>query len=168
MSYKELQIGIGSANQRAMTATEEKASNDAAELQRVLTRYVDSQQGYTQAAEVTDSPDLADAFREIARRREKIVTRVSGLIQRNGDKPDETSSPEAAIHRWWMRVRAELTEDELRATISECIRGEKELRRTIENAIDGGCLDSANASLLKEIATEMHAAIETFETAVGR
>ncbi|MES2476284.1 MAG: PA2169 family four-helix-bundle protein [Verrucomicrobiota bacterium] len=150
-----------------MTAAEEKTSNDAAELQRVLTRYIDSYHGYLQAAEVTDSTDLADAFREIAQRRESIVHEMAQLIRRNGEKPDETSSPEAAIHRWWMRVRAGLTEEELRATLAECVRGEKELRRTIQNAIEGGCLDTANARLLAEISEELHAAIATFEGALG-
>ncbi len=151
-----------------MNATEEQATNDAAELQRVLTRYVDSCEGYTQAAEVTDSQDLSGAFLEIAQRRTKIVAKVSQLIRSHGDKADETSSPEAAIHRWWMGVRAKISTEELHATLAECVRGEKELRRTIQGAIDSGCLDSTNSKLLGEISLELHAAIQTFETALGR
>lgn len=151
-----------------MIATEEPTSNDAAELQRVLTRYIDSCEGYTQAAAVTESQDLSGAFLEIAKRRSKIVAKVSQLIRNQGEKADETSSPEAAVHRWWIRVRTEFTDEELHATLAECIRGEKELSRTIQGAIDCGCIDTENSNLLRDISTELHAAIETFESALGR
>lgn len=151
-----------------MIATDEKASNDAAELQRVLTRYVDSCEGYTQAATVVESHDLSVAFQEIANRRSSIVAKVSQLVRDHGEEADVTSSPEAAIHRWWIRIRAQLSDEELHAILAECIRGEKELRRTIQGAIDCGCLDSANSSLLQEISSELHAAIQTFETVLGR
>jgi uncharacterized protein (TIGR02284 family) len=151
-----------------MIATEEPATNDAAELQRVLTRYVDSCEGYTQAATVTQSHDLSTAFLEIAERRTKIVAKISQLVREHGEKADPTSSPEAAIHRWWIRVRAEISSEELHATLAECIRGEKELRRTIQEAIDCGSMDSANSSLLRDISAELHAAIQTFESALGR
>jgi hypothetical protein len=51
----------------------EKPVTDAPELQNVLTRYVDSYDGYRQAAEVVESPHLATAFLEIADRRKIIV-----------------------------------------------------------------------------------------------
>ncbi len=151
-----------------MIASEESTSNDAGELQRVLTRYVDSCEGYTQAAAVIEPNDLSDAFHEIAERRSKIVAKVSQLIRDHGEEADVSSSPEAAIHRWWIRIRAQLSDEELHAILAECLRGEKELRRTVQGAIDCGCMDSANSVLLREISAELHAAIQTFETALGR
>ncbi len=151
-----------------MIATDKPTIHDAAELQNVLTRYIDSCEGYSQAAEVMESPDAASAFLEIAARRKDIVAKVADLILRLGEKPDRSSSPEATVHRWWIRIRAELTDEEFRATLEECIRGEKELRRTLDDAIESGCLESANSQLLKEISQELHAAIQTFETALGR
>ena len=141
---------------------------DSAELQNVLTRYVDSCDGYVQAAEVIEAPHLKAAFLEIAGRREVIVKRISTLIRRQGAKPDQEGSPEAAVHRWWIRARAQMSTEELEATLAECVRGEKELERTVRDALEHGALDSANAATLGEIATELRAAIHTFETALGR
>ncbi|MES2659392.1 MAG: PA2169 family four-helix-bundle protein [Verrucomicrobiota bacterium] len=147
-----------------MTATE---VTDAAELQNVLTRYVDSCDGYTEAAKAVESSDLAAAFLEIAGRRQLIVDHIATLIQRQGEKPDEAGSPEAAVHRWWLRLRAQMSTEELEATLAECVRGEKELERTVNGALEKGALESRHAAILAEIATELKAAIHTFETALG-
>ncbi|MEO5916195.1 MAG: PA2169 family four-helix-bundle protein [Luteolibacter sp.] len=150
-----------------MPASDTLPVTDAFELQNVLTRYVDSYDGYTEAAKVVESPDLAAAFLEIAGRRKVIVEHVAALIERQGEKPDVDGSPEAAIHRWWLRLRAQMSTEELEATLAECVRGEKELERTVNGALEKGALEARHAVILAEIATELKAAIQTFETALG-
>jgi uncharacterized protein (TIGR02284 family) len=151
-----------------MTAIEIPGPTDAAELQSVLTRYVDSHDGYLQAAEVVDSPHLADAFREIAARRKVIVEHVAALIIQQGEKPDADGSPEAAIHRWWMRVRATMTDEEFKATLAECVRGEKELARTIDEVLEHGNLEATHAAIVAEVASELKEALHTFEMVLER
>ena len=146
-----------------MPTVEETRIADAAELQNVLTRYVDSYDGYTQAAEVVDSPGLKVAFLEIAARRKIIVAHVATLIVKQGEKPEVEGSPEAAVHRWWMRARANMTSEEFKATLAECVRGEKELARTIESALEHGNLEANHAAIIAEIATELKEALHTFE-----
>ena len=143
------------------------SAKDAAELQNVLTRYVDSCDGYAEAAKAVDSTDLAAAFLEIAGRRKLIVDHISALIEKQGEKPDEDGSPEAAVHRWWLRLRARMSTEELEATLAECVRGEKELERTVNAALEKGDLESRHAAILAEIAIELKAAIHTFEAALG-
>ena len=150
-----------------MPTAEEDRISDAAELQNVLTRYVDSCDGYMQAAEVVESPSLAAAFMEIAARRKIIVAHVAALIVRQGEKPEVDGSPEAAIHRWWIRVRAKMTDEEFKATLAECVRGEKELARTIQEALDHGNLVANHASIIAEVATELKEAIHTFESVLS-
>lgn len=151
-----------------MPTAEVSPLTDAAELQNVLTRYVDSCDGYTQVAAVIESPHLASAFLEIAERRRVIVEHVSTLIRAQGEKAMKEGSSEAAIHRWWIRLRVQMTSEELEATLAECVRGEKELQRTIRGALEQGALESANSAILRDIATELDAAIQTFESALGR
>ncbi len=140
---------------------------DSAELQAVLTRYVDSCDGYLQAAEVMEQPDVATDFREIADRRRLIVERLAGLIAEQGEKADLKGSAEAQMHRWWIQLRAELTDEELRATLQECLRGEKELARTVEDVMANGGLAPEHLSLLDEVAVELRQAIQIFETVTG-
>ena len=150
-----------------MTASDSISFKDAAELQNVLTRYVDSYDGYTEAAKSVSSQDIASAFLEIAARRKVIVEHVATLIENQGERPNEDGSPEAAVHRWWLRLRTQLSHEELEATLAECVRGEKELERTVNSALETGDLESHHADILAEIAVELKAAIHTFEAALG-
>jgi uncharacterized protein (TIGR02284 family) len=151
-----------------MPATDAPGPSDAAELQAVLTRYVDSHDGYLQAAEVVESSNLATAFREIAARRKIIVDHVSTLIIKQGEKPDSDGSPEAAIHRWWIRVRATMNDEEFKVTLEECVRGEKELARTIDEALEHGNLEATHAAIVAEVAAELKEALHTFEMVLER
>ncbi len=151
-----------------MPTDEEIRITDAAELQNVLTRYIDSYDGYTQAAAVVESPTLATAFLEIATRRKVIVQHVAALIVQQGEQADTGGSPEAAIHRWWIRVRAMMTDEEFKATLAECVRGEKELARTVQDALDHGNLEENHATIVAEVSAELKEAIHTFESVLGR
>lgn len=147
-----------------MPTAEQLPVTDAAELQHVLTRYIDSYDGYNQAAAVMDSSTLEAAFLEIAARRKVIVKRVSAMIINQGEKADTDGSPEAAMHRWWIRVRAMMTDEEFKAVLAECVRGEKELARTIQDVLDHGNLEPEHAVIIAEVFTELQEAIHTFES----
>lgn len=147
-----------------MSTLQEADATDTAELQRVLTRYIDSIDGYKEAAEVVEWPSLSEAFLEIASRRKLIADHVATLIEDQGEKPDESGSPEAIIHRWWLRTRAVVSDEEFRTTLEECVRGEKELFRTVDTALILGNLDPAHAAIISEVATELKESLLTFES----
>ena len=151
-----------------MASADDTPDSDTAELQSVLTRYVDSCDGYTAAAKAVESPGLAKAFLEISNRRKLIVDRVATLIHDQGKKPDEEGSMEAAIHRTWIQLRAKMTGEEFKVTMAECLRGEKELDRTIREALDSGLLEPDHAAILNEVSTELKHALTTFESALGK
>lgn len=67
-----------------MPTEEELQITDAAELQRVLTRYVDSCDGYRQAGEAVEAKWLKDAFLDISKRRGVVVEKVATLIESQG------------------------------------------------------------------------------------
>src|SRR5687768_579667 len=86
--------GIGAARREVMNVTPPLQGSDALRLQEVLTRYVDSRDGYLQAAKLVPQPGLAESFGLIAQRRDAIAAKVAGLIQAQGTKPDEQGSVE--------------------------------------------------------------------------
>jgi uncharacterized protein (TIGR02284 family) len=145
----------------------EDTVTDAAELQNVLTRYVDSIEGYTQAAAVVGSPHLASAFLDIAQRRKTIAEQVARLIVKQGEKPDISGSPDGALHRWWIRLRVGMSDEEFRATLAECVRGEQELARTIQEALEHGNLDETHAKIVAEVARELTEALKIFQTVLN-
>ena len=151
-----------------MLTDEDTRVTDAAELQNVLTRYIDSYHGYQQAAAGTECDSLAVAFLEIAARRNLIVEKITALIRELGEKPDTEGSAEGAIHRWWMRIRVQMTDEELKVNLAECVRGETVLAETIRNTLNHGGLEPHHAKLLAEMSAEVKSAIHTFQTALDR
>jgi uncharacterized protein (TIGR02284 family) len=149
-----------------MPNQEESQTTDAAELQRILTRYVDSYDGYRQASEAVDAEWLKTAFLEISERRERIVQKVATLIQSQGEEPDTRGSAEAVLHRWWISLRAEMTDEELRAILEECVRGETVLATTIHSTLKGGNLNPNHVEILEKISVELHEALRTFRAAL--
>lgn len=141
-------------------------SADVLELQEVLTRYIDSRDGYLQAAELAEDTGLSAAFAAIAERREKIAGKIAATMGDLGNPPDLDGSPEAGLHRWWIRLKERFTSQESKAVISECLRGEKELARTLEDALSEGHLGDAHATLVSEALAEVWVAIRAFENVV--
>lgn len=141
-------------------------ASDAARLQDVLTRYVDSRDGYLQASRLVPQKGLAESFQLIAQRRDLIASKVATLIQEQGAKPDEDGSVEAGVHRWWIRLRDKMTDQEADAILSECVRGEQELARTLEAALEDEHTLPEHREILSDALSEVKLAMRAFESAV--
>lgn len=146
-----------------MSSSTDSRPSDALELQEVLTRYIDSRDGYLQAAELAQDTGLSAAFTAIAERREKVAIRIAQTVGDLGQRPDLEGSPEAGIHRWWIRLKDRFANDESKAVLAECLRGEKELARTLEDALTDGHLDPSHAALVTDALNEVQIAIRAFE-----
>lgn len=149
-----------------MNAEIEPAESAVPDLQNVLTRYADSYDGFHQAAELITKPDLAEAFREIAERRGEVGRQVSKWIRKEGEQPEAAGSVEGEAHRWWMRLREKLTDDELQAVLAECVRGEEVLAGSLESALQSADLTAEQSTVLREALAEVRAAIEHFGSAI--
>ncbi len=141
-------------------------TTDASRLQDVLTRYVDSRDGYLQAAKLVPLQALAGIFEAIAHRRDLIAAKLAGLISEQGAKPDEAGSVEAGVHRWWIRLRDKMTDQEADAILSECVRGEQELERTLQAALEDEHTLPEHRELLTDAIAEVKLAMQAFESAV--
>ena len=149
-----------------MATTSPLHGSDALRLQDVRTRYVDSRDGYLQAAKLVPQRGLAESFQLIAQRRDLIASKVAGLIQQQGLKPDEEGSAEAGVHRWWIRLRDKMTDQEADAILSECVRGEQELARTLQAALEDEHTLPEHRDLLTDALSEVKLAMRAFESAV--
>lgn len=144
--------------------TDENTRTDASELQEVLTRYIDSRDGYLKAAKLVEHPTLADEFRNIASRRGEVAALLSGAISSQGSDVDRDGSPEAGIHRWWIEMRAKVSSEETEAVLSECIRGERDLERTISSATSDADVLPEHKPMLMNALEDIHRTVVALET----
>lgn len=142
------------------------AESDAPELQAVLTRYIDSRDGYLKAAEEIDHPALADTFRGIAARRQEISRGLATLIEDQGGAPDLEGSPEAKLHRWWIHLRSGASSHETDAVLAECLRGEKDLERTINEVLSEERTLPTHSITLERALREISTTVNELERAV--
>lgn len=140
----------------------DEENSEIPDLQEVLTRYVDSSRGYLQAAELMERADFSQAFAEIAERRGEVAIEIATLIQREGEEPEEGASAEGAVHRWWIRLRDSLSDEELEVVLGECVRGERVLLASLEKALESPEIDAGNAEILKRARDEINEAIGHF------
>lgn len=142
--------------------------SDSSKLQDILTRYRDSHDGYLQAAESVSSLELAAAFRDIAARRAVISEQVATLIEQEGFRPDLEGSNEASLHRWWLRLRDKMTDQshDANAILSECIRGETELARTLQSALESESILPSHVPIVTSALEEVKQAVRSFDVLV--
>ena len=138
----------------------------ALELQTILTRYVDSEQGYLHAADLVENESLAAIFKEISGHRAATVPEIAALLEETGHEPDEGSSLEAAVHRWWMSGREMLSTNDLKDVLEECVRGESTLLKAIDIALASGNLDPRQLVVLEVAKKDVEKAISHFNAAL--
>lgn len=141
-------------------------TSDAVRLQEVLTRYVDSRDGYLEASKLVPSTALSETFSLIAQRRDLIASKVAALIEQQGTKPDEGGSVEAGIHRWWIRLREKMTDQDADAILAECVRGEQELARTLQAALEDEHTLEEHRGILSDALSEVKLAMRAFDSAI--
>lgn len=141
--------------------------NDCPELQDVLTRFVDSRDGYLQAAETIGDPGLQSAFRSIAGQRQQVAGTLTELIHVQGADAERDGSNEAAVHRWWLKLRAGASADENRAVLAECLRGEKELKNTLLSAMIDPEVPTDHLQILQSALDQIIDTVAELEAAVG-
>ena len=141
-------------------------TSDSVRLQEVLTRYVDSRDGYLEASKLVQSTGLSETFSLIAQRRDLIASKVAALIEQQGTKPDEEGSVEAGIHRWWIRLREKMTGEDADAILAECVRGEQELARTLQAALEDEHTLEEHREVLSDALSEVKLAVRAFDSVI--
>ena len=136
------------------------------ELKSVLTRVVDSADGYESAAEDATNSRFAMMFREKAQERRGFATEIRNHLSGLGEQVDEDGSLLAAGHRVFKDIRDAVTGSDDQAVLKEVDRGESTLLKTYDSALeDIPAGDQAYQLLSKqrESVTQTLSQIKTFE-----
>lgn len=121
------------------------------ELNDLLEKNYDSENGYKEAVEETDSPMLKTLFGECAQQRYDFGHAIKAEIAAIGGKPDKGGSIAGKIHRAWLDFKTILTDDDDAAVLQECINGENMALKEYNEALYETTLpDSAKEVVSKQ------------------
>ena len=124
-------------------------------LQDLIQINVDSQKGFTEAAEEVEDVTLESLFRELARQRADQAAELQGLVAGSGAEPQKSGSAAAAVHRAWMDLRTALGGG-ASAILSEAERGEDQIMEEYEEA-----LGSELTGPVRDVLNRHYAAVRT-------
>jgi uncharacterized protein (TIGR02284 family) len=115
--------------------------NDNLAVIKTLTSTLnDSINGYRDAADNVDNPDLRSLFTDFAGKREAAATELKAEVRRLGGEPDEDGSALGGLHQSWLDLKAAVTGRDDKAVINEVERGEDYLKEKFEAALDSDTL----------------------------
>ena len=106
------------------------------ELKSVLTRVVDSADGYESAAQDAEQTRFAIMFKEKAQERRGFATEIRNHLSAQGEQVDEDGSLLAAGHRVFKDIRDAVTGKDDQAVLKEVDRGESTLLKTYDDALE--------------------------------
>ncbi|MBB3764221.1 ferritin-like domain-containing protein [Sphingomicrobium lutaoense] len=114
----------------------------------------DSVEGYRMAAEKANDPKLKSILSEQARKREALVTRLNGELQRNGEELVTKGTTAGALHRTWMEI-ADMFENGDEAAAERVEEGEDYLCKKFEAALESPDLPESQRALVREAYSEV-------------
>lgn len=96
-------------------------------LTDLLTRVIDSADGYEQAADSCESGALKDIFSERAKMRRGFAAQIRAELERHGEDVDDDGSLLAAAHRVFLDLKTKVSGDDNEKALEEVERGESVL-----------------------------------------
>ena len=97
----------------------------------------DGQEGFRQAAEAVEDPELKSLFNECSLQRARFVGELqSEAVILGESKPEDSGSTVGALHRSWINLKGAIAKHDSHAILEECERGEDSAVHEYEEALD--------------------------------
>jgi uncharacterized protein (TIGR02284 family) len=130
-------------------------------LNSLIETTLDSANGYREAAENTDAPDLRSMFAERSAKREVLVRRLQGEVRSFGGEPETDQSVLGKAHNKFVDLKNAVTGGSDKAVVDEVERGEDILKAKYERAMRDDDLPQGVRSLLQDACAEIRADHDT-------
>jgi uncharacterized protein (TIGR02284 family) len=118
----------------------------------------DGQEGFRQAAEAVEDPELKSLFNEFSLQRARFVGELQGEAGALGEsKPENTSSIAGALHRSWINLKGAIAKRDNHAILEECERGEDSAVHEYEEALE----DEDLTGPVREIISRQYANVKS-------
>lgn len=118
-----------------------------------LTRInIDSEKGFTDAANMIENVAVSETFRELASQRAANVEQLRQFCSLNGEEPTCEGSYAAKFHRVWMELRNKLNGGDTHVILCEAERGEDHIKAAYEDALKETAGSAMNDVLMRQYA----------------
>ena len=104
-------------------------------VQTLLERAYDGHEGYSKAAELTDSPDLKQFFSENSDQRAQFALELEGLLRTAERSVADSGTLVGKVHQGWMAIVSTFTAGE-EGLLNECERGEETALGDYQEALE--------------------------------
>ena len=132
-----------------MSQTKETIST----LNSVIETLKDGQEGFRQASEAVNDPQLKSLFNEYSMQRSKFAGELqSEVIQLGESDPESTSSTAGALHRAWINMKSAITSQDDHAILAECERGEDSAVAEYKKAMEADLPASIRGTISRQYA----------------
>lgn len=119
----------------------------------------DGQEGFRQAAEGVQDPELKLLFNEFSMQRSRFAGELqSEAIGLGESKPEDSGSATGAMHRAWIDLKSAITSKDDHAILAECERGEDSAIKEYRDAMEKEELSSPVRNLISRQYTEVQSA----------
>ncbi len=124
-----------------MQTTREEAREKSREqllsnLQGLLEKNYDAEKGFRNAITNVKNEHLKEYLKNQSVKRHRFVSELDREIRLLNEKPIESGSTTAKLHRTWMDIKSSIAGNDDEAVLEECIRGEKASEKEYREAIE--------------------------------
>lgn len=95
----------------------------------------DSAEGFADAADIVEHPDLKSLFSLLAGQRQQFANELRSYVVLNEEDGDITGSWKGMFHRWWLDLRGKLSGGDAYSVLAEAERGEDRIKAMYEEVI---------------------------------
>lgn len=131
----------------------------AGKLNHLLEKNYDAEKGYRFAAEKVKEPGLKSFFIERANERHDFGQELKSEIIEFGTSPEEGSSIEGDIMRFWMNLKSHLTTRKEEPILEEVARGDKAAIKEYNEVLKNMNLPASTANVLMKQRNSITAAL---------
>ena len=118
-------------------------------LNGLIATTLDSIDGYTTAAEDSQSGRFRQMFLDRASERRTVVETLRAEVARQGGNPEDDGTLLAGAHRAFLNLKATLTgQDD--SIVAEVERGEDHIKAKYESALEDSSLDATTCTVIAE------------------
>ncbi len=132
------------------------------ELKKLLTRLVDSRDGYAEAAEEATQERHKRMFSNLSNTRQQYAQEVQEYLKSQGENVELDGSLLASTHRYFMELKNKLDENDDEELLESIITGESNLCENYQDAIDGSEFDPEFLATLQRQHNEIQSHLNLF------